>query len=163
MLVECGTWAEYEIAGTGLAELGLYFRELRSRKGLSIRGLARESGVSQAYLSMLESGSETGPPSLKILNRLGDYFQVQIDTFLLVGGMKAMPPRMAPRPLPAVMLDVLATLDPNPHRVRGWASPATLFTLAECIVAVADGVDQPEIQAAVDCLRPFTKEKANVS
>ena len=159
MLVECGTWAEYEIAGTGLAELGLYFRELRSRKGLSIRGLARESGVSQAYLSMLESGSETGPPSLKILNRLGDYFQVQIDTFLLVGGMKAMPPRMAPRPLPAVMLDVLNTLGVNPYKDARWLSPAMLFMLAECIVTVADGVEQPSVQGAVNSLRPFTQEK----
>ncbi len=97
VVVEKGTWAEtaFQIDDSSdfnLGKLGQYFRVLRTRKGLSMRALSRESGVSQSYVSMIESGSESGPPSLKILKRLGEYFQIQVDTFLLVGGMKALPP-----------------------------------------------------------------------
>ena len=97
VVVEGGTWAEtsFQIGDSSefdLGKLGQFIRVLRTRKGLSMRALSRESGVSQAYVSMIESGSETGPPSLKILKRLGEYFQIQVDTFLLVGGMKALPP-----------------------------------------------------------------------
>ncbi len=54
--------------------------------------LARKVDISQTYISAMESGSPCGPPSLRILTSLANYFQIQVDTLLLVGGMKALPP-----------------------------------------------------------------------
>lgn len=41
---------------TLLRQLGIRVRQLRSNRGLSLRALARESGVSERYLSELEAG-----------------------------------------------------------------------------------------------------------
>tara|TARA_R110000824_G_scaffold241023_6_gene429736 strand:+ start:94 stop:426 length:333 start_codon:yes stop_codon:yes gene_type:complete len=108
---------------------------------------------------MIESGCKDRPPNLKVLRQLSAYFGVQVDTFLLVGGMKALPPGETPIPFRVVVLDVLNTLGVNPYKDARWLSPAMLFMLAECIVTVADGVEQPSVQGAVNSLRPFTQEK----
>jgi transcriptional regulator with XRE-family HTH domain len=42
-------------------DLGSYIKELRIRSGLSTRELARRSGVSQAYVSQIESGKKKSP------------------------------------------------------------------------------------------------------
>lgn len=97
IVLERGTWAEtsFQIddpAEFNLGKLGLFLRVLRRKKELSMAALAREVGISQTYISAMERGSPCGNPSLRILTTLADYFQVQVDTFLLVGGMKALPP-----------------------------------------------------------------------
>jgi len=47
-----------------------HLRNARSREGISIRELERRSGVSNSYISQLESGANP-PPSLGIAGRLG--------------------------------------------------------------------------------------------
>ncbi|WP_100012318.1 helix-turn-helix domain-containing protein [Lentibacillus sediminis] len=50
-------------------EIGVYIRNARSKKGLSARKLAEKSGVSQAYLSQLETG-QNNKPSAEILQKI---------------------------------------------------------------------------------------------
>jgi transcriptional regulator with XRE-family HTH domain len=50
------------------AELGARLREARQKAGLSMRALARESGVSQPFLSMVERGQSA--PSISTLYRI---------------------------------------------------------------------------------------------
>ena len=50
-------------------------RELRRRKGVTQKDLARAIGVSPAYLSALEHGKK-GKPSFDLLQRLAGYFNI---------------------------------------------------------------------------------------
>jgi transcriptional regulator with XRE-family HTH domain len=90
LIVEAGTWAEFEVArstGPGLAALGAFLRELRARRGQSMRALSRATGVSQPYISMIEKSAVKGAPSLRILSALAEHFGIPTDTFLVVSGM----------------------------------------------------------------------------
>ncbi|MEB8067687.1 helix-turn-helix domain-containing protein [Mammaliicoccus fleurettii] len=49
-------------------ELKDILREERKKKGFSLRGLAKSSSMSQAYLSQLENGSSTRPTKEKLLS-----------------------------------------------------------------------------------------------
>lgn len=53
-----------------VTEFGKYLKEKRIEKSLSTRELAELSGVSQSYISHVESGRKTGVPSPEILNKL---------------------------------------------------------------------------------------------
>ena len=50
-------------------------RELRRRKGVTQKELARAIGVSPAYLSALEHGKK-GKPSFDLLQRIAGYFNI---------------------------------------------------------------------------------------
>lgn len=50
-------------------------RDLRKRKGVTQRDLARAIGVSPAYLSALEHGKK-GKPSFDLLQRIAGYFNI---------------------------------------------------------------------------------------
>ena len=50
-------------------------RELRRRKGVTQKDLARAIGVSPAYLSALEHGKK-GKPSFDLLQRIAGYFNI---------------------------------------------------------------------------------------
>ena len=50
-------------------------RDLRQRKGVTQRDLARAIGVSPAYLSALEHGRK-GKPSFDLLQRIAGYFNI---------------------------------------------------------------------------------------
>ena len=58
-----------------MTPLGLKIRELRTRKGVSQKQMARDIGVSAAYLSALEHGKR-GVPSWHFLQRLIGYFNI---------------------------------------------------------------------------------------
>lgn len=44
-----------------MSELGNYLREVREAKGYSIRYVAEKSGVSNAYISQIETGKRANP------------------------------------------------------------------------------------------------------
>ena len=96
--IEADTWAEETIdvrgghtsgeRGLGYAALGAYLRELRTRKGLSLRELASGTGFSNGYLSQVETGAKKTVPSLKVLSALAEFYDIGLDTLLFVSGLQ---------------------------------------------------------------------------
>jgi transcriptional regulator with XRE-family HTH domain len=62
-------------------EFGELLRELRSRKGLGIKRVAPELGISYTYLSKLESDQVR--PSAELVGRMATYFEYDRDLMLL--------------------------------------------------------------------------------
>lgn len=58
--------------GVGKMEFGRYIKEKRIKKGLSMRELARRSGVSQPYISQIENGKK-GIPAPEMLFKLAPH------------------------------------------------------------------------------------------
>lgn len=58
-----------------MTPFGEAMRELRQRKGVSQKDMARAIGVSPAYLSALEHGHK-GTPSFDFLQRVAGYFNI---------------------------------------------------------------------------------------
>ncbi|MBI4005733.1 MAG: helix-turn-helix transcriptional regulator [Gammaproteobacteria bacterium] len=54
-------------------QLGAKLRRLRQNKGVSLRTVESETGISNAYLSQLERGVATNPNPIK-LRKLAEYF-----------------------------------------------------------------------------------------
>jgi len=99
IVVEEGSWAEFQVGdvGPGGTALGQFVRELRARRGQSMRGLSRATGVSQPYISMIEKGQVKGAPSLRILSALANHFGVPTESFLVVAGLSGAAESTAPR------------------------------------------------------------------
>lgn len=66
-------------------EFGRYLRELRESRGLSTRQVKLQSGVSNAYISLLENG-ERGIPSPEILEKLARVYRVPYDKLMKLAG-----------------------------------------------------------------------------
>lgn len=71
---------------TLILEFGEYIKRLRRDKGISLRELARRTGVSQPYLSQLETGKYKNPSPEKLgeLSKgLGiSYAELMLNTYL---------------------------------------------------------------------------------
>jgi HTH-type transcriptional regulator, competence development regulator len=63
---------------------GEVLRQLRTKTGLGIKGLAPELGVTYSYLSKLEN-NEVGP-SEKMVDRVARYFRYDRNRLLLAAG-----------------------------------------------------------------------------
>lgn len=66
-------------------EFGQYIRDLRLKKGFSIRQLEVYSGVSNSYISQLENGKKQSP-SPDILKKLSVALKVPYEEFLKKAG-----------------------------------------------------------------------------
>jgi len=66
-------------------EFGRYLRKLRESRGLSTRQVKLQSGVSNAYISLLENG-ERGIPSPEILEKLAPVYRVPYDKLMKLAG-----------------------------------------------------------------------------
>jgi len=62
-------------------EFGALLRELRHERGLGIKRLAPDLGVTHGYLSKLENGQTK--PSQDLVLRVADYFSYDPDSLLL--------------------------------------------------------------------------------
>jgi transcriptional regulator with XRE-family HTH domain len=60
-------------------EVGTRLRQVRERSGLSQRALAKRSGISNATISLIESGKLN--PSVAVLKRILDGIQLDLSTF----------------------------------------------------------------------------------
>ena len=58
-----------------MTPFGLKMRALRKKKGVNQRDMARQIGVSAAYLSALEHGHR-GKPSWQLLQRITGFFNI---------------------------------------------------------------------------------------
>ena len=66
--------------------LGEFLRELRTRKGVSLMEVEKDTGISNAYLSQLETGTRKKLPSPERLRILSDYYNVSVEQFLEKAG-----------------------------------------------------------------------------
>ena len=62
--------------------LGKYLGQLRAKRGVSLREVEKATGVSNAYLSLLETGGKAHLPAPEILNKLADFYNVSIEELL---------------------------------------------------------------------------------
>lgn len=73
-------------------QFGSLLRELRERLGLSLRQVEASSGISNSYLSQIESG-RVGAPSPKIIEKLASALQTPyLDLMRMAGHLRAAPP-----------------------------------------------------------------------
>lgn len=61
--------------------LGEAIKFYRNEKGLSIKGLSKESGISVPYISRLES-EEKRSPTVHVVKRLSTVFKVELYDFV---------------------------------------------------------------------------------
>ncbi|HYY58560.1 MAG TPA: helix-turn-helix transcriptional regulator, partial [Pyrinomonadaceae bacterium] len=66
-------------------KVGEMLRRLRMEKGVSLRTVEKETGVSNAYLSQLESG-KAEQPSPHILHKLAGYYGVHYSRLMEAAG-----------------------------------------------------------------------------
>lgn len=57
------------------------FKEARGSKGLTLRDVEKETGISNAYLSQLENG-KISCPSFKVMVKLCELYEIPMNTFL---------------------------------------------------------------------------------
>ncbi|KQZ07928.1 HTH-type transcriptional regulator PuuR [Streptomyces sp. ADI97-07] len=90
MLVDMGTEKKNR-----LAAVGPRLRELRRRHGLTLAGLAEQTGINESTLSRLEGG--TRKPTLEMLLPLAEVYAVPLDE--LVGAPRTGDPRIHLKPV----------------------------------------------------------------
>jgi transcriptional regulator with XRE-family HTH domain len=66
-------------------DFGRYLKELRIIRGLSMRELSRRSGISQAYISQIESG-ERGTPKPEVIFKLYPHLDVSYNKLMNAAG-----------------------------------------------------------------------------
>lgn len=66
-------------------EFGEYLRSLRREKGLSIQKLSERSGISNAYISQVETGKR-GVPSPEVLDKLAAGLEVSYESLMRAAG-----------------------------------------------------------------------------
>lgn len=68
-----------------MSELGRYLKEARVRLGLSLREAQDRSNVSNAYISLIESGRRIDPHP-NILKKLADAYKLELQDVMRVAG-----------------------------------------------------------------------------
>lgn len=66
--------------------LGEFLKWLRQRKGVSLKKVEDDTGISNAYLSQLETGTRKRLPSPDRLKALADYYNVSLQQLLEKAG-----------------------------------------------------------------------------
>ncbi len=64
-----------------MSNYGSYFKALREAKNLTLREVEKQTGVSNAYLSQLETGKVKQPSPLN-LHKLAQLYDVQYETLM---------------------------------------------------------------------------------
>lgn len=65
---------------------GNYLKRLRQRKGVSLKEVEKDTGIPNAYLSQLETGSRQRIPSPERMKILSDYYNEPISRLLKEAG-----------------------------------------------------------------------------
>jgi len=66
--------------------LGDFLKKLRERKGVSLKKVEDDTGISNAYISQLETGVRKKLPNADRLKALADYYNVSIQQLLEKAG-----------------------------------------------------------------------------
>ena len=89
------TAAQHRRKQDRLAAVGPRLRDLRRRHGLTLAGLAEQTGINESTLSRLEGG--TRKPTLEMLLPLAEVYAVPLDE--LVGALRTGDPRIHLKPV----------------------------------------------------------------
>lgn len=65
-------------------KLGVFLKEKRLEKQLSLKDVELEAGITASYLSRIEQGSRSNP-SLIIIKKLSDFYGVEEKTIIALG------------------------------------------------------------------------------
>ena len=68
------------------SEFGIYLKSLREKKGVSLKVVENATGISNAYLSQLETGARRRLPSPERLRVIADYYNVSVQELLAKAG-----------------------------------------------------------------------------
>ena len=71
----------------GVIALGVFLRNKRLSWGYTTRDVHEKAGLSTGYLSRVETGSGKGPPSLRMLKKFADLYEVSLAKLLEISGM----------------------------------------------------------------------------
>lgn len=69
-----------------MKDFGGYMKQLREAQRLSLRDVEELAGVSNAYLSLIETGKRKNPPAPKILLRLAEVYRVPYTDLMMAAG-----------------------------------------------------------------------------
>lgn len=97
-------------------KFGQYLHKMRSERNWSLRDIQEKTKdeVSNAYLSQLESGKKN-VPTLKVMQRLADAFEVPIEVLLKEAGYAS--PDMAAKKEASVVFRGYEKLSPKGRRI----------------------------------------------
>ena len=65
---------------------GKYLKSLRLKQGLKLREVEKETGVSNSYISLLETSTRKNPPHPDILKKLAQVYKVSIRELMEMAG-----------------------------------------------------------------------------
>jgi len=65
---------------------GIYLKQLREQKGVSLLDVEKTTGISNAYLSQLETGSRKRLPTAERLRKIANYYNVTVHELLAKAG-----------------------------------------------------------------------------
>lgn len=68
-----------------MSKIGAYLKAKREERGMTLRQVEEISGVSNAYLSMIESGRRKDPHP-RILKSLAAAYRVELETLMKIAG-----------------------------------------------------------------------------
>lgn len=98
-----------------LDQVGPRLRQMRTRRGLTITGVAESTGISKSTLSRLETGGRR--PTLELLLALSHAYRVPLDT--LVGAPEEGDPRVRLKP-DRVKGRTVIPLTRQPGGIQAW-------------------------------------------
>jgi transcriptional regulator with XRE-family HTH domain len=88
------------------ARLGMYLLQLRRQRGINLRQLAKATGISNGYLSLIENNRRKSPPGLQVLEALATFYGLSLESLLLVGGLRALPSESSTNDEPHIDLNI---------------------------------------------------------
>lgn len=97
------------------ADLGPELRRIRQSRGVTLRAVEQETGISNAYLSQLETG-KIAKPSPNYLYKLADFYNVPYELLMEHAGYVGREPEQdpqKPRRLSAAALATISDLTPQ--------------------------------------------------
>jgi transcriptional regulator with XRE-family HTH domain len=84
----------------------MYLLQLRRQRGVNLRQLAKATGISNGYLSLIENNRRKSPPGLQVLEALATFYGLSLESLLLVGGLRALPSESSTNDEPHIDLNI---------------------------------------------------------
>lgn len=67
-------------------EFGLYLKNIRIQKKLSLRDVERGTGISNAYLAQIENSRSRKISAPEIINKLAEFYEISVNSILTKAG-----------------------------------------------------------------------------
>lgn len=132
-------------------QLGAKLRELRGRQGISLRQIARTTGINSGYLSQLERG-EVSQPGPSMLNRLAEAYGVPADSLLSWAGYGSAEAQLTPAQ--ALALKHLGP-DPSAEEVEAIRAVLSVLRKKRATFSAPHHLDMPLQPAEVELIRKY--------